>query len=74
MKGVSVIIAAVIVIIISITAMFLALQIGTPGTDRAKEILLMQEGKNTLISIDNAVKSVSEEGQGSTFLWIVFLR
>jgi hypothetical protein len=66
MKGVSVIIASIIVIIISLTAIFLALQLGTPGTDRAKEILLMQEGKNTLISIDNAVKSVSEEGQGST--------
>jgi len=66
MKGVSVIIAAIIVIIISLTAIFLALQLGNPGIDRAKEILLMQEGKNTLTSIDNAVKSVSEEGQGST--------
>jgi len=66
MKGVSVIIASAIIIVISLSVIYLALQLGSPGTERVKEILLMQEGKNTLVSIDNAVKSVSEEGQGST--------
>lgn len=66
MKGVSVIIASAIVIVLSITAAFLALQYGTPAIDRSKEIMLMQEGKETLVSIDNAVRSVAEEGEGST--------
>ena len=66
MKGLSPIIAGAIVIAIAITAMYLVLNLGTPGTDRLKEMLIMQEAKDTLTSIDNAVKSVSEEGQGST--------
>ncbi len=66
MKGVSVIIASAIIIVISISIIFLVLQLGSPATQRTKEILLMQEGKNTLISIDNTIRSVSEEGQGST--------
>jgi hypothetical protein len=66
MKGLSPIIAGAIVIAIAITAMYLVLNLGTPGTDRLKEMLIMQEAKDTLKSIDNAVKSVSEEGQGST--------
>jgi hypothetical protein len=66
MKGVSVIIAAAIVIAIGITAAYLVLNLSSPGTNRVKEMLLMQEAKDTLISIDNSVRSVSEEGQGST--------
>ena len=66
MKGVSVIIASAVIIVISVTAAFLALQYGTPALDRTKEIVLMQEAKDNLVSIDNAVKSVVEEGQGST--------
>ena len=66
MKGVSVIIASAIVIVLSITAAFLALHYGTPAIDKTKEIMLMEEGKDTLISIDNSVKSVAEEGEGST--------
>ncbi|MFH1473674.1 MAG: hypothetical protein ABIE55_02155 [Candidatus Aenigmatarchaeota archaeon] len=66
MKGVSVIIASAIVIAISITAAYLVLNLGSPGPDRLKEMMLMQEAKDTLKSIDNAVRSVSGEGQGST--------
>jgi hypothetical protein len=66
MKGVSVIIASALIIVISVTAAFLALQYGTPALDRTKEIILMQEAKETLVIIDNAVTSVIEEGQGST--------
>lgn len=66
MKGLSPLIASVIVIAIAISAMYLVLNIGTPGTDRLKEMLVMQEAKDTLTSIDNAVMSVSSEGQGST--------
>ena len=66
MKGVSVIIASAVVIVISVTAAFLALQYGTPAIDRTKEIMLLQEGKDSLISIDNSIMSVVEEGEGST--------
>jgi len=66
MKGISVIIASAIVIVISITAAYLVLNLGKPGTDRIKEMLLMQEAKDNLMSIDNAIRAVSEEGQGST--------
>ena len=66
MKGVDVLIASVLILIISITAVFFALQLGGPSTQRTKEILLMQEGKNTLVSIDNSVKNVLTEGEGST--------
>jgi hypothetical protein len=66
MKGVDTLIATVLILIISITAIFLALQLGGPSTQRTKEILLMQEGKNTLSSIDNSVKAVLTEGEGST--------
>ena len=66
MKGVSVIIASAIIIVISVTAAYLALQYGTPAIDRSNEILLLQEAKETLTSIDNAVTSVVTEGNGST--------
>jgi len=65
MKGVDALIASVLILIISVTAIFLALQLGTPSTQRAKEILLMQEGKNNLVAIDDAVKNVLTEGEGS---------
>jgi flagellin-like protein len=66
MKGLNPIIASAVVIAIAISAMYLVLNLGTPGTDRLREMLIMQEAKDTLKSIDNAVMSVSSEGQGST--------
>jgi hypothetical protein len=66
MKGVDAMIASVLIILISITAIFIALQYGNPSTQKAKEILLMQEGKNNLITIDDAVRNVVAEGEGST--------
>jgi hypothetical protein len=65
MKGADVLIASVLILIISITAIFLALQLGGPSTQRTKEALLMQEGKNTLVAIDNVIKNVLTEGEGS---------
>jgi hypothetical protein len=66
MRGVDTLIASVLILIISIAAMFLALQLGVPSTQKTKEILLAQEGKNNLVSIDSAVKNVLTEGEGST--------
>jgi hypothetical protein len=65
MKGVDAVMATVLILIISITAIFLALQLGGSSTQRTKEVLLMQEGKNTLVAIDNAIKNVLTEGEGS---------
>jgi hypothetical protein len=66
MKGVDALIAMVLIIAISITAIFIALQSSNPSTSRAKEVLLLQEGKDNLITIDGAVKNVIGEGEGST--------
>jgi hypothetical protein len=67
MKGVDALIASVLIILISITAIFIALQYGRPSTDKAKEILLMQEGKGNLVSIDGAVNDVITEGENSQY-------
>jgi len=66
MKGVDVLIASVLILIISITSIFFALQLGGPSTQRTKEALIIQEGKNNLVSIDNSIKNVLSEGEGST--------
>jgi len=65
MKGIDTLIASAVIIIISISAVFLALELSRPSTERTQEILLMQEGENTLSSIDNAVRTVLSEGEGS---------
>lgn len=65
MKGIDTLIASAVIIIISISAVFLALELSKPSTERSQEILLMQEGENTLSSIDNAVRTVLSEGEGS---------
>lgn len=68
MKGVSVLVGAAIMIVITITAIFLVLDIGNPSIDKAREILIMQEGKSILLDIDNTINSVLTEGNGSTRL------
>ncbi|MFH0928738.1 MAG: hypothetical protein V1818_00070 [Candidatus Aenigmatarchaeota archaeon] len=65
MKGVSVIIASTLIIVISITVVYMALQMGSPAIDRSNEILTMDNSKKTLVRIDNAVKTVLGEGEGS---------
>jgi hypothetical protein len=66
MKGVSVIIASTLVIVISITVVYMALQMGTPIVGKSEEILIMENGKSNLVKINNAVKTVLSEGEGST--------
>jgi len=68
MKGVSVLVGAAVIIAITITAIYLAFNLGQPAIDRTKEILIMQEGKNILLDIDNAIDSVLSEGNMSTRL------
>ena len=68
MKGVSPIVGAVLIIAITISAIFLAFNMGGPAVDRAKEVLVMQEGKSILLDIKNSVNSVLAEGNMSTRL------
>lgn len=66
MKGINPLLSFVLVVLITITAIGLVLEFGLPGSERAKEILLLQEGKNILTEIDNSVRTVSYQGEGST--------
>ncbi|MBN2202622.1 MAG: hypothetical protein JW700_00325 [Candidatus Aenigmarchaeota archaeon] len=66
MKGVSVIVASTIVIVISITVVYMALQMSGPAFDRSNEILNMENAKRNLVRINNAVSTVLSEGEGST--------
>ncbi len=66
MKGVEPLIGAILVIAIMISTIMIAIQLSTPGIDRAEEILILQEGKSSLISIDNKIKEVVLEGNGSS--------
>ena len=68
MKGVSPIVGVVLIIAITISAIFLAFNMGGPAVDRAKEVLVMQEGKSILLDIKNSVNSVLTEGNMSTRL------
>ncbi len=66
MKGIDALIASVLIIAITIAAIAIALQLSNSSTDKMKEIMLMQEGKDNLVTIDNSVKDVLTEGEGST--------
>lgn len=66
MKGVSVIVASTLIIVISITVVYMALRLGNPAINRSNEILNMESGKQNLVRIDNAIKTVVGEGEGSS--------
>jgi hypothetical protein len=66
MKGVEPLIAAVFIIIISIAGIAIVLESSQPSIGRLKEISLLEEAKKILTQVDNAVRSVGEEGEGST--------
>jgi hypothetical protein len=66
MKGVEPLIAAILIMMISIAGAVIVLQFAQPSVDRLKEISLFEESKKILTQIDNAVRTVSEEGEGST--------
>jgi len=68
MKGISPIVGVVLLIAITISTIFLAFNMGGPAVDRAKEVLVMQEGKSILLDIKNSVNSVLIEGNMSTRL------
>ncbi len=66
MKGVEPLIAAIFIIIISITGIAIVLESSQPSVSRLQEISLLEEAKKILTQIDNSVRTVGEEGEGST--------
>jgi hypothetical protein len=66
MKGIHPLIGAVLVIVVSVSAIITVLYLGSPAISRTQETLLLQEGKNILISIDGYIKDVSNRGEEST--------
>ena len=64
-KGISQIISTVIIFLITTTAIGLALLVGTPVIDRAKESVIFNEAIQNMKILDNAIKEVASEGKGS---------
>jgi hypothetical protein len=65
MKGIDQIIAVVLIILISIVGMGIVLEYSSPSVNRLREINLFQESQRVLTEIDNAVKDVSQQGEGA---------
>jgi hypothetical protein len=66
MRGVEPIIAAVLVIAISVAGIAIVLQFSQPSITRLNDISLFNEGKSVLSQIDMSVQSIVQEGEGST--------
>ncbi len=66
MKGISSIIAAVMIIAISVSAVAIALSVGSPAIEKSKEILILNQGKENLKVIDETINQVLQEGDGSS--------
>lgn len=66
MKAIETWVSTVLVIVISISAIILVFQFGNPASQRTKEMMVLQNSKNILITIDDAVRDVSYQGSGST--------
>jgi hypothetical protein len=64
-KGVSSLIASVLVILISITAIAVVLMVGLPAIERAKEATAIQEGMRNMKAIAGMVDEIASEGVGS---------
>ncbi|MBR9682445.1 MAG: hypothetical protein GOV02_02110 [Candidatus Aenigmarchaeota archaeon] len=65
MKGLNPLVATVLIIAISLAAISLTFQVGNPIVDRSEEILLFQDAKNNLQTIDTAIKDVVFQGEGA---------
>ncbi len=66
MKGLEPLIAAIFIILISVIGIAIVLESSQTSTERLQEISLMKEGKNILTQIDNAIRDVAQQGEGST--------
>ena len=65
MKGVSQLISTVIIVLITVTAIGIALLVGNPVIDKAKESVVFNEGLQNMKLLDNVIREVASEGGGS---------
>jgi hypothetical protein len=66
MKGVEPIVAAVLVIAISLAGIMIVLQYSQPSVSRLSDISLFNQGKEIIKQIDDNFGYVIQEGEGST--------
>lgn len=66
MKGMEPIIAAVILIAVSVAGIAIVMENGRASVSRLSEISLYNEGKDVIGQIDSAIEAVAIEGEGST--------
>ena len=66
MKAIEPLIATVLIIAISLAAITVVLTIGKPSIDKSREIMTFEEAQNILEKIDNSIREVASEGEGST--------
>ncbi len=65
MKGIEPLIAAVFIILISVIGIVLVLEFSQPSIGKLEEISLFKEAKDILTQIDNTVRDVAQQGEGS---------
>lgn len=65
MKGVSAIIATVLIILFSVAAISIVLMVGTPAINRARDSGIVNEAYQNMRVVDNLIRTVSSEGPGS---------
>jgi len=65
-KGVSPIISVVLLILISVSAIYLVLNVAKPTIDRAYESAAMNEAGQNMQLLDNLIREVASEGTGSS--------
>ena len=68
MKGIHPLLAAMLLVVITLAAISIVFDVGSPLIGRSKEILVFEEAKNNLISMDNSINSVSYQGEGAARL------
>lgn len=65
MKGVSQLISTVLIFLLTTMAIGIALSIGTPTIDRAKQSATINEAIQNMKTFDNLIREVASEGKGS---------
>lgn len=65
MKGINEMVSMVIVILVSVTAIAIVMTVALPAINKAKEVALLNEGKQNMHQLDDLVREVASEGLGS---------
>lgn len=65
-KGISVLISYVLIVAIVISGIGLVLSVGTPVLEQSKDTAAIEQARETLIEMDNEIRSVASQGPGST--------